>query len=79
MTDGSGRLADVSERCGKIGIYNLPQTKDAAIAKPSSGGTILPDAPQITTTTRGYGWVAWAILSPVQGNKLMVPRCGCRP
>ena len=71
VTDGSGRLADVSERCGKIGIYNLPQTKVAAIAKFSSGGTIA-GGPQITTTTRGYGWVAWAILSPVQGTKLMV-------
>ncbi len=32
----------------------------------------LSGGPQITTTTRGYGWVAWAILSPVQGNKLLV-------
>lgn len=71
VTDGSGRLGDVSERCGKLGIYNLPQTTDAAIAKFSSGGTIA-GAPQITTTTRGYGWVAWSILSPIQGNKLLV-------
>jgi hypothetical protein len=71
VTDGSGRLADVSERCGKLGIYNLPKTTEAAIAKFSSGGTIA-GAPQITTTTRGYGWVAWPILSPIQGNRLLV-------
>ena len=71
VTDGSGRLANVSERCGKLGVYNLPDTKNAAIERFASGGTI-SGAPQITTTTRGYGWVAWSILSPLQGSKLMV-------
>ena len=71
VTDGSGRLANVSERCGKLGVYNLPDTKNAAIERFGSGGTIA-GAPQITTTERGYGWVAWSILSPIQGTKLMV-------
>jgi hypothetical protein len=71
VTDGSGRLANVSERCGKLGIFNLPDTKNAAIKRFGSGGTIT-GAPQITTTTRGYGWVAWSILSPIQASKLMV-------
>jgi hypothetical protein len=71
VTDGSGRLANVSERCGKLGVYNLPDTKNAAIVRFGSGGTIA-GAPQITTTTRGYGWVAWAILGPIQGEKLFV-------
>ncbi len=71
VSDGSGRLANVSERCGKLGIYNMPDTKNAAIQRFGSGGTI-SGAPQITTTTRGYGWVAWSILSPVQGSRLFV-------
>ena len=71
VTDASGRLANVSERCGKLGIYNLPDTKKAAIKRFASGGTI-SGAPQISTTKRGYGWVAWSILSPIQGSKLMV-------
>ena len=33
VTDGSGRLANVSERCGKLGVYNLPDTKNAAIVR----------------------------------------------
>ena len=45
---------------------------DAAwVATLPSAGTI-SGAPQITTTTRGYGWVAWPILSPIQGNRLSV-------
>jgi hypothetical protein len=71
VTDSSGRMADVSERCGKIGIYNLPDTKNAGIAQFSSGGTIA-GGPQITTTSRGHGWVAWSILSSPAGTKLLV-------
>jgi hypothetical protein len=70
VTDASGRLSNVSERCGKLGIYNHPQTSRAAIKYFDSGGTI-GGAPQIGTTARGYGLVAWAIQSPTAvANKL---------
>lgn len=62
-TDGSGRLSNVSERCGKLGIYNHPVTTKAAIDYFSTGGTVA-GAPQIDTIARGYGLVAWPILSP---------------
>ncbi len=71
VTDSSGRLADVGSGCDKINVYNLPNTKQAAIARFATGGT-LAEAPQISTTSRGYAWVAWGILSSVQANKLLV-------
>jgi hypothetical protein len=63
-TDGSGRIADVVERCGKVIIYNLPDTENAAEASFPTGGTLAAGGAQITSTTRGYGWVAWGTLSP---------------
>lgn len=63
VSDASGRLANVSERCGQLGVYNHPTTSRAAIKYFGSGGTI-SGAPQIGTTARGYALVAWAILSP---------------
>ncbi len=73
VTDGSGRIADVVERCGKVIIYNLPGTETAAKASFPTGGTLSSGGAQITTTTRGYGWVAWGTLSPTSvGNRLQV-------
>ncbi len=71
VSDGSGRMANVSARCGKLGIYNHPLAVKAATTYFGSGGTIA-GAPQIGTTTRGYGLVAWSILSPSgTANKLL--------
>ena len=72
VSDGSGRVADVVSTCENLTIYNLPDTKHAAIVRFKAGGTFAGGPPQITTTTRGHGWVAWGILSAPTGNKLLV-------
>ena len=74
VSDASGRVADVVQRCGKVVIYNLPDTENAAMASFPTGGTDSSgEGAQITTQARGYGWVAWSILSPTQvGNRLQV-------
>jgi hypothetical protein len=69
VADASGRMANVSERCGKLGIYNHPLTTRAAVTYFSSGGTI-SGAPQISTTVRGYALVAWAVLDNTIGANL---------
>lgn len=71
VSDGSGRLADVSVECRNIAVANLPDTRHAAVVRFSGGGTFAGGDPQLTTTPRGKGWVAWSIESST-GNKLLV-------
>jgi hypothetical protein len=72
VTDGSGRVADVANECGQLTLSNLADTEHAGLARFSAGGTTSSGDPQISTSTRGFGWVAWGILSPVSANRLMV-------
>jgi hypothetical protein len=72
-TDASGRLVDVSDECGKITVADLPTTTTAALFQFPSGGTIADGVPQIATTPRGHGVVAWSIES-AHGNRLYVNR-----
>ena len=72
VTDPSGRAADVANECGQLTLANLADTEHAGLAGFSAGGTISSGMPQLTTTQRGFGWVAWAILSPVSANRLLV-------
>jgi hypothetical protein len=72
VTDPSGRAADVANECGVATIANLADTRHAGLARFSMGGTPSSGMPQITTTQRGFGWVAWGILSPLTGNRLFV-------
>jgi hypothetical protein len=72
VTDASGRAADVANECGEMAIANLADTEHAGMARFPSGGTPAGGVPQITTTSRGFGWVAWGILSPVAANRLLV-------
>jgi hypothetical protein len=73
VSDNSGRIADVSEECQDLAITNLPDTRHAIVTRYSIGskGTFAGGIPQITTTPRGTGWVAWSVESST-GNKLMV-------
>jgi hypothetical protein len=71
VSDASGRVADVSSNCENVTVYNLPDTKRAALVRFKAGGTAAGE-PQITTTKRGNGWVAWLIQDSPAGNKLLV-------
>lgn len=72
-TDASGRLANATDECGQITVYNLPDAAHAAIVRWSDGGTEAGGFPQIATTPRGRAYVAWSIESSV-GNRLYVAR-----
>lgn len=76
VTDASGRLADVTDECGKITVSNLVNTTRAAIFRFAAGGTPAGGAPQIATLPRGYAWVAWSVqynpASSAQGDKLEI-------
>ena len=52
-----------SSTANKLSIYNLADTKRAGIVRMPTGGVSAGGPQQITTTTRGTGWVAWGILS----------------
>jgi len=71
VSDASGRLADVSVECRDVAVANLPDTRHAAVVRFPGGGTFAGGDPQLTTTRRGKGWVAWSIESSA-GNKLLV-------
>jgi hypothetical protein len=71
VSDGSGRLADVSRECDDVAIANLPDTRHAAVVRFDIHGTFAGGDPQITTTPRGTGWVAWSMESTT-GDKLLV-------
>jgi hypothetical protein len=73
VTDASGRLADVGNECGKITVANLPATTKAALVRFSSGDTVAGGPPQITTTGRGAGWVAFGTLSSTATKLKVVP------
>jgi hypothetical protein len=72
-SDDSGRLVDVSNECGAITVANLPNTASAALFQFPSGGTVANGIPQIATTPRGHGVVAWSIES-THGNRLYFNR-----
>ncbi|MDP3890264.1 hypothetical protein, partial [Nocardioides sp.] len=69
VTDRSGRLADVSIECTQLAVANQPQRKQAAVTRFPVGGTPTGE-PQIVTTARGHGVVAWSRLSTT-GQRLL--------
>lgn len=71
VSDGSGRLADVSMECGDFAVANMPDTLHAAIFRHAVHGTFAGGTPQLTTSANGTGWVAWSIESS-HGDKLLV-------
>jgi hypothetical protein len=74
FADASGRLAGVSNECGKIAVDNLPATTHAAVLRIAGGNTAAGD-PQIATLPRGYAWVAWTVQfssNALQGDKLKI-------
>jgi hypothetical protein len=71
VSDGSGRVADVSRECEDLAITNLPDTRHATVVRYDVHGTFAGGDPVLTTTARGKGWVAWSIES-TNGNKLLV-------
>ena len=73
VADASGRLADVSNECGKITVVNMADAAHAALVRFSAGTTVAGGDPQIASTPRGHAWVAWSTQSSV-GNKLQVGR-----
>jgi hypothetical protein len=73
VTDVSGRVADVTDECGKITVANLPQTTRAALVRFPAGATVAGGPPQITTTGRGRGWVAFGVQGSVANKLKVVP------
>jgi hypothetical protein len=74
FADASGRLAGVSNECGKITVDNLPATTHAAILR-FAGGAVAAGDPQIATLPRGYAWVAWTTQyssNASEGDKLKI-------
>jgi hypothetical protein len=69
--DSSGRLADASFECTKIAVVNQPKAGKAAVTRFDVGGTPAGD-PQIATSPRGDGWVAWTVTKPGGGHLLRV-------
>jgi hypothetical protein len=74
VADASGRMADVSEECTDVAVANLTDTLHAAVVRFGSGGTLAGGPPQITTTSRGRGWVVWSIESSGTADKLVASR-----
>ena len=70
VADSSGRLADVAVECADLAITNLPDTRHAAIVRFNAHATFAGGSPQLTTSARGTGWVAWSIESKT-GDKLL--------
>ncbi len=70
VSDGSGRVADVSRECGDLAIANLTDTRHAAVVRFPAGGTFAGGDPQLATTSRGPGWVFWSIEAR-KANKLL--------
>jgi hypothetical protein len=74
FADASGRLAGVSNECGKFAVDNLPATTHAAISR-IAGGDVAAGDPQIASLPRGYAWVAWTVQfssNALQGDKLKI-------
>ena len=73
VADSSGRAADVSRECDDLAIANLPDTRHAAVVRYNVRGTFAGGDPQLTTTPRGTGWVAWSVESTVANKLLAAP------
>jgi hypothetical protein len=71
VSDASGRLADVSNECGQVTVANQPLRGRAALVRFAAGTTVAGGDPQLATTPRGWGWVAWSTQASV-GNRLQV-------
>ena len=70
-TDASGRLADVTNECGKITVDNLQNTTKAAIVRFDPGGTVAGSTPEIATLPSGRSWVVYAIQTPSDYHELI--------
>lgn len=71
-SDASGRAVDVSTECSTVAIANLADTRHAAVTRFSNGGkTFAGGIPQIVSTPRGTGWVAWSYES-TNADKLVI-------
>lgn len=73
VTDRSGRIATATDECGKITVGNLPTTTRTAVVRFGAGDTVAGGPPQITTTSRGAGWVAFGTLSSTANKLKLVP------
>ena len=73
VADASGRAADVSLECSDVAIANLPDTRHAAVTRFAVQGTFSGGSPQLVTTPRGTGWVAWSIQGPTDHKLFVAP------
>jgi hypothetical protein len=74
-SDASGRLVDVASECDtKLAIADFPNDNQAAIFRFSTMGLPADGKPQIATTSRGVGFVAWSVEDGSTGDKLRVVR-----
>ncbi len=61
-SDASGRLVDVANECdSKIAVADFPNDNQAAIFRFSTMGLPAQGKPQVATTARGIGFVAWSV------------------
>jgi hypothetical protein len=67
-TDPSGRMVDAEDENGVIAVSNYANDKTAAVYRFSTGGTDAGPQPQIATTSRGNGWVLWAVEDSASGG-----------
>ncbi|HET9896646.1 MAG TPA: hypothetical protein VFQ44_17085 [Streptosporangiaceae bacterium] len=74
VADASGRAADVSMECPDVAIANLTDTRHAAVTRFSiHGATFAGGPPQIATSPRGTGWVAWSIEGTIEDKLFIAP------
>ena len=74
-SDGSGRLVDVADECdSKLAIADFPNDNQAAIFRFSTMGLPADGEPQIASTARGIGFVAWSVEDGSTGDRLRVVR-----
>ena len=73
VADASGRAADASLECSDVAITNLPDTRHAAVTRFAGHGTFAGGPPQLATSPRGTGWVAWSIEGSISDKLFVAP------
>ncbi len=73
VSDASGRVADASEECSDVAIANLSDTRHAVVTRFPVRGTFAGGPPQLATTPRGTGWVAWSIEGTIADKLFVTP------
>jgi hypothetical protein len=73
-SDGSGRLVEVANECGKLAVSDYPDDNHDAVLRFPGRGLVNAQAPQIASTSRGTAFVAWSVESGSTGDLFRVVR-----